>query len=161
MHWAERTIETSVSRISNFERILTVSMFKNVQTWSQLLITHIFDASRKTSMPINLVAARRQAHWILLFSVYLVFGEMTFGQMMFQENNVRLERRFGKMTVGWTTIRKNVVRHYEFSLLRRFEHEKLWSNDFQQFFVSAKQRFGKIAFWQNDDSTKWRFGKMI
>ena len=43
-------------------QILTVSMFKHVQTRIQLLITHMFDASRKRFMPINLIAARRQAY---------------------------------------------------------------------------------------------------
>ena len=37
-------------------------MFKHVQARTQSLITHNPDASRKTSMSINLIAARRQAH---------------------------------------------------------------------------------------------------
>ena len=130
-------------------------MFTNVETRTQLLITHIFDASRKTSMPINLITARRQAHWTKLYAG---------GLFSVRQNDVRAnyilgkrrsaERRFGKMTFGSTTIRKTVVRHYEVSLIRRFGHVTLRSNDFRQFFVSAKQRFGKIAFRQNDDSTK-------
>ena len=69
------------------------------------------------------------------------------------------------MTFVWTTIRENdvrlnnnsenVIRHYEVSLIRRFGYVTMRSNDFRQFF------FGKIAFRQNDDSMKWRFGKMM
>ena len=91
---------------------------------------------------------------------------MTFGQMMFRENDIRLnddswkwrlaERWFRKMAFGGTTIRKNVVRDYEVSLIRRYGHVTIRSNDFRQFF------FGKIAFWfdemtfrENDVSPDW------
>ena len=94
-----------------------------------------------------------------------MFGEMTFCFIQFRQNNVRTndvsgkrrsaERRFVKMTFGWTTIRKNVVRHYEVWLIRRFG-QMTFGN-----FFSAKQRFGKISFRQNDDSMKWRFGKIM
>ena len=50
------------------------------------------------------------------------------------------ERRFGKMTFGWTTIRKNVVQHYEVSLIRRFGHVKIRSNDFRPFFFGKTTR---------------------
>ena len=63
------------------------------------------------------------------------------------------------MTFGWTTIRKNVVRYYEVSLIRRFSHVTIRSNDFRQFFfgkttirhncITAKRRFDEVTFREN------------
>ena len=67
-------------------------------------------SSCKTSMPINLIAARRQAHWTKVYAS---------GLFSVRQNDVRAndvsgkrsaERRFVKMTFGWTTIRENDVR---------------------------------------------------
>ena len=136
-------------------------MFKHVQTRNQLLITHIFDASRKTSIPINLTAARRQAHWTKVYSDSL---------FSIRQNDIRAndlskkrrsaERRFVKMTFGWTTIRKNVVRHYEVSLIRRFGHVTFGQMTFGNFLFrqnndSAKLDFGKTKIRWNDISAKW------
>ena len=52
------------------------------------------------------------------------------------------------MTFGWTTIRKNVVRHYEVSLIRRFGHVTIRSNDFRQ----CRENDVRA----NDISGKWR-----
>ena len=64
------------------------------------------------------------------------------------------------MTLSWTTTRKNVVRHYEVSLIRRFGHVTIRSNDFRQFFFrqnndSAKLHSGKMTIRSNDISRKW------
>ena len=64
------------------------------------------------------------------------------------------------MTFGWKTIRKNVVRHYEVSLIRRFGHVTILSNDFRKFFIrqnndSAKLHFGKTTIRWNSVSGKW------
>ena len=52
------------------------------------------------------------------------------------------------MTFGWTTIRK----------IRPCDDSVKWLS---AIFFSAKQRFGKTAFRQNDDLMKWRFGKIM
>ena len=85
--------------------------------------------------------------------------------MMFRKKRRLAERRFVKMTFGWTTIRKmtfgwttireNVVRHYEVSLIRRFGHVTIWSNDFRQNNLSAKLHFGETTIRWNDVSGKW------
>ena len=95
------------------------------------------------------------------------FGKMTFGQMMFRENDIRLnddslkwrsaEGRFGKMTFGWTTIGKNVVRHYEVWLIRWFGHLTIRSNNFRRFFFDKSMIL--LFFRQNNDSAKFHFGK--
>ena len=125
-------------------------MFKYVQTRTQLLITHIFDASRKTSMLINFIAARRQAHWTKLYAD---------GLFSVRPNNIRAndvsgkrrsaEGRFGKMTFGWTTIRKRVVRHYEVSLIRRFGQMTFGKITIQQSWISAKRWFDEMTFQEN------------
>ena len=88
-------------------------------------------------------------------------GKTTIRQSCISGKWCSAEGRFGKMTFGWTTIRKNIVRYYEVSLIRRFGHVTIRSNDFRQFFFRAKQRFGKVALRQNDDSMKWRFEKVM
>ena len=75
------------------------------------------------------------------------------------------ERRFVKITFGWTTIREHDVRLNNDS---EKCHSALWSLanstiqpcDDSVKWLSAK-RFDKIVFRQNDDSMKWRFGKMM
>ena len=75
--------------------------------------------------------------------------KMTFGQMIFRENDVRVNddswnwrsviRRFGKTSFSWTSIRlcNNSVK------LRSV-----------MFFFSARQRFGKMTFRENDVAPK-------
>ena len=70
-------------------------------------------------------------------------------------------RRFGKITFGWTMIRKNVVWHYEVSVIRRFGYlTTRWNYMFGDFFL-ARHRFDEMTFWENSDSVKWRFRRMI
>ena len=88
---------------------------------------------------------------VILSSRYLAerhFPESSFSRMSF----FRIVR---KMTFGWTMIRKNVVRHYKVSLIRRFGHMTIRSNDFRQFFF-----FGKTTIRQKRISVKRRFDEM-
>ena len=99
-------------------------------------MTFCFIQFRQNDVRANDVSRKRR-------SAERHFVKMTFGW-----------QRFGKMTFGWTTIRKIVVRHYEVSLIRRFGHVMIRSNNFRQFF------FGKITLWQNCISAKRRFHEM-
>ena len=86
-------------------------MFKHVQIRTQLLIMHIFDVSHKTSMPIDLIAARRQTHWTKAYAG----GLFNVRQNDIRANDISGKRRSAerwsvKMTFGWTTIRENDVR---------------------------------------------------
>ena len=103
------------------------------------------------------------------------FSARRFGKMTFQHNNDSVKwhfgkidvptndiswkwrsaiRLFGKITFGWTTILKNVVRHYKMFVLRIFG--QIASDDF-----FSTRRFGKMTFQQNNDSVKWNFRKVM
>ena len=142
-------------------------MFKHVQTRTQLLITHIFN----------------QYHIEQKYTraVYLVFREMTFCFIQFGQNDVRAndvsgkrrsaERRFVKMTFGWTTIRKNdvwlnndsdkcrsVLWSVTNSTIRPCDNSIKWllANFFsgkttiRQNCISEKRRFDEMTFREND-----------
>ena len=92
---------------------------------------------------------------------------MTFCFIQCRQNDVRAndvsgkrrstDRGFIKMMFGWTTIRKN-VRHYEVSLIRRFDHVKIRSIELRKFRQnndSAKLLFGKTTIRWNNVSGKW------
>ena len=141
-------------------------MIKHVQTRTQLLITHISDAIRKTSMPINLIAARRQANWTKVYAD---------GLFSVRKNDIRVndvsgkrrsaERRFVKMTFGWKAIRENDVRLNNDSEKCR---SALWNSanstirpcDDSVQWLLAIFRFGKITIRQNWISAKQRFDEM-
>ena len=59
---------------------------------------------------------------------------------------------------GWTIIQKNVVWHSKVSLIRPCENSIKWLS---ASFFFGKTTIRKLAFRQNDDSTKWRFRKMM
>ena len=87
------------------------------------------------------------------FSRFVV--QYHFGETTIRKKWCSAERRFGNMTFGSTTIRENDVRHYEVSLIRRFGHVMIQSNDFRQFFF-GKTTIHKNDVWLNDNSEKWR-----
>ena len=96
-------------------------------------------------------------------------GKMTFGQLIFRKIRQNDDswkwrlaiRRFRKITFGRTTIRKNVVRHYNLSVIRQFGYVTIRLNYVRWCFFFRWQRFGNMTFRQNNDSVKWRFGKMM
>ena len=118
------------------------------------------------------LVADRQAHWTKvyaggLFSVWwndvllhTISAKWRSGKNDVSGKRRSPERRSGKMTFGWTTIRKNVVRHYEVSLTRWFGYVTIRSNNFWQFFfgkptirqscISLKRRFDEMMFREND-----------
>ena len=146
-------------------------MFKHFQTRTQLLITHIFDASCKTFMHINLIAVRRQAHWTKLstdglFSVRWndvlfhtisakwrsskwCFGKTTFGWMTSRKNDVRLNNDSGKCRSALWTFAKSTIRPSDDSV------KWLSAIFFRQNNDSVKLRFCKTTIQWNDVSGKW------
>ena len=141
-------------------------MFKNVQTQTRLLIAHIFDACRKISTTINLIAALRQAHWIKVYTGVL---------FSVRQNDVRAndvagkrrsaKRRFVKITFGWTTIRENDVRLNNDSekcrsALWSFANSTIRPCDASVKWLSAIFCFGKTTIRQNCISAKRRFDEM-
>ena len=77
--------------------------------------------------------------------------------MKFRQFDDSVMWRFGQMTFGdfYFLITYGVCKKRKYCN-RMSEQKKILF-----FFVSLKQRFGKIAVRQNEDSTKWRFGKMM
>ena len=87
-------------------------------------------------MLINLIAARRQAHWTKVYAD----GLFSIRQNDIRANDVSekrrsAEQRFGKMTFVWTTIRENgwgskfgmtKCRTADISKIRNFEY---WNNE--------------------------------
>ena len=68
---------------------------------------------------------------------------------MIWENDVRLNNDSEKC--------RSTLWSFANSTIRLCDDSVKWLS---AIFFSAKQRFGKIAFRQNDDSVKWRFGKI-
>ena len=136
-------------------RILTISMFKHVQTRTQLLITHIFNACRKTPMPIHSRSSVSTLNKSIRGRYIYCSAKWRSGKWC-----------FGKTTFDWTTIRKNDVRLNNDS--EKFR-SALWSfanSTIRPCDDSVKWHLeifclGKIGFRQNDDSMKWHFGKMM
>ena len=101
---------------------------------------------------------------------------MTFGFIQFRESYVRAndisakwrstERRFVKITFGYTTIRENNVGLNNESekcrsALWSFGNSTIRSNYVGCCFFSARRRFDKMSFRQNNYSVKQCFAKIM
>ena len=54
-------------------------------------------------------------------------------------------------------MRKNVVRYYEVSVIRRFGYVRFGQITFGGIFFSARQRFGEMAFLENDVAPLYKY----
>ena len=61
---------------------------------------------------------------------------------------------FGEMAFGSIQFRENYFRTHEVSVIRRFYYVTIQSKDVRWCFFSAKQRFGKMTFRENDPAPK-------
>ena len=117
-------------------------------------------------MPINLIAARGQAHWTKVYAG----GLFSVRQNDIRANDVSgkrrsAERRFIKMTFGWTTIHKNDVRLNNDSdkcrsALWSFANSTIRPRDDSVKWLSAIFGFGKITIRRNWISANRRFDEM-
>ena len=142
--------ESSFSQTSFFRKYIEPNEHHcSIKTWLWLLLLLILNSYGLLN---NTVRCGK-------YSASYNFRKMTFGQKIFRENDVLLNvdswkwhsaiQRFGKVTFGWTTIRKNVIRHYKVSVIPQFGYVTIRSNYVRWCFF----------FRRNNDSVIWRFGK--